>query len=488
MSERPLPQLLRTTTAPLGAVGTRSGSKATIDAGGISVRHCPVTCGVATRMTEAAFVACCEHHRAQVDLRRRFNYGAENAVEREHKKNSWCAVCKGQQRPAELTIISREEVEAMAKQTKIGVCENCGDKGALVTNNGQRVCSTCARVRSAVNSHLERVALAARHLGKGEELLAALVPAGGLAVKVTADLLQEISGIVGYAGEDPGELVAAVRRQLNERGPDCAECDAASALLEIADLVDKKGASSGLVVGAVRELLNDPWPPSGGDQHRVDLLRACGLELDYAVSASSRKDWSWAAAAGVQTIAELERDLQTAVASYQAQEREVEGLRERIQDVRTRNIWYREALQVLRVRLGLSELGEEEDVVERMLEAIGTLTQSIGRSQELARTADLRADQAEAELGQAHSEINGFKDEITRYKGNETDYRRRIQELNDRIAEVDAVLDGQDLAAWEPEPTVPVSTWGGEDLSLLADFGRKVLRGEVAIEFRGARS
>ena len=174
-----------------------------------------------------------------------------------------------------------------------------------------------------------------------------------------------------------------------------------------------------MVVEAVRGLLNEPWPPSGSDQHRVDLLRACGLELDDAVSASSRKDWSWAAAAAVQTIGELERDqyqLREQVDVLQGATRwesedttrlrdeltragaEVERLRDRAQESESRLIWYREALQVLRDRLGLDHLGEDEDVVERMLEAIASQAQALTRFQELARAAAVRADHLEGEL------------------------------------------------------------------------------------------
>ena len=360
-------------------------------------------------------------------------------------------------------------------------------------------------------------------------MLGLLVGQGGMALTATADLLREISGLVDYQGEDLAELVEAVRKRvltcasceaedviveirgvvgytdprgdsglpeylrrlLAESGPDCAECDASQAFIEIADLVGKKGASSGLVIDRVRELAARESDFSAGDlnRHWVAVMRACGLEDD-----GGRKDWIWAGAAAVQTIGELERDLQTAVGSYQAQEREVEALRDQVQQLRngitslaerkdfaveagddlrdrlqesqSRLLWYREALQVLRQRLGLDELGADEDVVERMLEAIASQAQALTRFQELARHADLRADQAEAELRQARSEIEGLRDQVA------------ATELADA------------LKTWESEPApsfTQAEAWD-KDTALLADFGRRVLRGEVAVEFRGARS
>ena len=172
----------------------------------------------------------------------------------------------------------------MAKQSKLGVCENCGDKGALTASFGRRVCSTCLKIRSNVNSHLEKVATAARDMGKGQELLAALVPDGG-----------------GMAIQDMEAELYADDTSL-----------------------------------------------------RDELARIAGAE--------------------------------------------VERLRDLAQESESRLIWYREALQVLRDRLGLDHLGEDEDVVERMLEAIASQAQALTRFQELARAADVRADHLEGEL------------------------------------------------------------------------------------------
>ena len=569
-----LPWSLRTTMAPLGRKH-RGDAKQIHDAGGIQALHiCPATGNAPTRMTRASWEVLCAATQRRSRERECIDKNQAQLMRMSRRLNV-CSWCQGKTLPRGLEFIDAAEMaemikpkeEAMAKQSKLGICENCGDKGALTGSFGKRVCATCLKIRSGVNSHVEKVATAARQLGKAEELLTALVPeGGGLAIKVTADLLQEISSVVGYRGEDPGELVEAVRkvaaggaqqlaseaesgalrtiarivgydgtkgeevvatvrkrvltcssceaedvlaeireiigyspdmvdsgladavREFADRRPadvpDCANCDVANALLVIAELVGKPGSGPDSVTAAVRALMNQPWPPSGSDQHRVDLLRACGLELDDAVSASSRKDWSWAAAAAVQTIGELtdrrdhllslltkerdegarlrrdtatlredfERALQEietvsakltlaeqsrderesravqAEANVQDQAAELNAddsdLREQLKVARELNdrlrssavlsrlIWYREALAVLRARLGLDHLDEDEDVVERMLEEIASVGQALTRFQDLATAADRRADEMEANLMEARSEINGLRDAV----------------------------------------------------------------------------
>jgi chromosome segregation ATPase len=77
---------------------------------------------------------------------------------------------------------------------------------------------------------------------------------------------------------------------------------------------------------------------------------------------------------------------------------EVEQLRDRLQTSESRLIWYREALRVLRDRVGLAHLDEDEDVVERMLESIASMTYAVARHQDLASAAEARADHLEGEL------------------------------------------------------------------------------------------
>ena len=445
---RDLPWSLHTTSAPLGHKGV-SDAKQIRDAGGIKLLHiCPATNNLPTRMTRAAWATLCAATQRKARERECIDKNQQHLM-RMTKRLNVCALCQGKTLPrglefieaAEMAELSKSKEEAMAKQSKLGVCENCGDKGALTGSFGRRVCSTCLKIRSNVNSHLPKIATAERDMGKGQELLAALVPdGGGLAIKVTADLLQDISDAVGYRGEDPAELVEAVRR----RALACASCDAEDVLHEIREIVGytPERGDKGLA-DMVRQLVAWPSVDCGKcTTLRGDLLRSCGLEMDDTEDGQGL--WDVAAAAAIQEIArrkdmvgicnqqleklraeltlaqqardEWEQRCAAAEESTQDMEAElcaddtrlrdelaragaeVERLRDRAQESESRLIWYREALQVLRDRLGLDHLGEDEDVVERMLEAIASQAQALTRFQELARAADVRADHLEGEL------------------------------------------------------------------------------------------
>ena len=205
--------------------------------------------------------------------------------------------------PPGMELITQEEAEEMARTTKRGTCELCGASANVGMNHGAKVCPQCTHVQSALNKRIESVAAAARSMGKTEELLGHLIPAGGgIAVKVTADLLQEISGLVGYEGEDPGELVEAVRSKVLT----CYSCDADDVLQRIADVIGYDGARGDGLVEAVRALIVTPGTsPDCADctALRGDLLRACGLEMD---DTEDGEGWDVAAAAAIQTIAHME--------------------------------------------------------------------------------------------------------------------------------------------------------------------------------------
>ena len=186
----------------------------------------------------------------------------------------------------------------MARTTKRGVCELCGVHANIGTNHGSKVCPSCTHIQSALNKRVEVVAKAARAMHKTEDLLGHLIPAGGLAVHVTAELLREISDIVGYDGENPAELVEAVRR----RALTCASCEAEDVLAEIREIVGytPERGDKGLADAVRASAAAVPAERSDLDQQWIDLMRACGLEDD-----GGRKDWSWAVAAAIHEIAGL---------------------------------------------------------------------------------------------------------------------------------------------------------------------------------------
>lgn len=204
----------------------------------------------------------------------------------------------------------------MARTTKRGTCELCGASANVGMNHGAKVCPQCTHVQSALNKRIESVAAAARSMGKTEELLGHLIPAGGLAVKVTADLLQEISGIVGYEGEDPAELVEAVRK----RALTCASCEAADVLAEIREIVEHTPdmGDSGLA-DAVRGLVAAGGKDCTNDEIllRDDLARACDMDQDYSYS------WSTVVQNAIHELARLQdrRDYWCEVATDERTER-----------------------------------------------------------------------------------------------------------------------------------------------------------------------
>ena len=250
----------------------------------------------------------------------------------------------------------------MARNTKRGKCELCGEMANVGMNHGTAACTKCTHIQAALANRPQAVARAARSMGKAEDMIKALIPDGGsLAVQVTATLLQEISGIVGYDGEDPAELVEAVRlraltcasceaedvlaelREIvgyyvpdqGDKGlveavrafagrspadvPDCAECDAANAMIVIAELVGKPGADPDSVKAAVRGLVAAGGKDCTNDEIllRDDLARACDMDQDYSHS------WSTVVQNAIHELARLQdrRDYWCEVATDERTER-----------------------------------------------------------------------------------------------------------------------------------------------------------------------
>ncbi len=432
-----LPWSLRTTMAPLGRKG-RGDAKQIRDAGGIQALHiCPATGNAPTRMTRASWEVLCAATQRRSRERECIDKNQAQLMRMTRRLNV-CSWCQGKTLPRGLEFIDAAEMaemikpkeEAMAKQSKLGICENCGDKGALTGSFGKRVCATCLKIRSGVNSHVEKVATAARQLGKAEELLTALVPeGGGLAVKVTAELLQEISGIVGYEGEDPSELVEAVRSKVLT----CYSCDVDDVLRRIADVIGYAGVRGDGLVEAVRALIVTPG--TAPDCATCANLLAATQNIaaltdrrDYlselltkeraklTLAQQSRDEWESRAVPAEANVQDQAAELNADDSDLREQlkvARELnDRLRSRGQESESRLIWYREALAVLRARLGLDHLGEDEDVVERMLEEIASVGRALTRFRDLATAADRRADEMEANLMEARSEINGLRDAV----------------------------------------------------------------------------
>jgi hypothetical protein len=183
------------------------------------VRICPVTGGRPTKMTEATFMRLCAANRK-----------TEAATEFGHQYHvscAFCAICKGNQRPKELTIISLEEmagmvvekktnheVEQMRKQTK---CDGCGKSKALSMCSGELLCSSCAALAGAVSNRPEIVARMIAKRGKTADILVAL-DVGQAAVEVVeSDVLEEIASMLGFPDSAPAILGAELLARLKEK-------------------------------------------------------------------------------------------------------------------------------------------------------------------------------------------------------------------------------------------------------------------------------
>ncbi len=321
-------------------------------------RLCPATSNLPTRMLPGSWrTLCASYQRREAVGANRQNGMTPEDFAAISAARFPCAVCAGQALPPGLELITQEEVSEMARTTKRGVCELCGAHANIGVNHGSKVCPSCTHIQSALNKRVEVVAKAARAMHKTEELLGHLIPAGELAVHVTADMLQEISNIVGYDGEDPDELVAAVRKatalgahQLTSEaeagalrtiagivgyeGTDgeqlveavrkqvltCASCEAEDVLAEIREIVGytpeqgDKGLADA-VLKAVDDIIDfnarlhnaDKKAADGGKDCAActalkgDLLQACELDLDLGTA----QDWDYVVAAAIQEIARL---------------------------------------------------------------------------------------------------------------------------------------------------------------------------------------
>lgn len=230
-------------------------------------RLCPATSNLPTRMLPGSWrTLCASYQRREAVGANRQNGMTPEDFAAISAARFPCAMCAGMALPPGLELITQEEATEMARTTKRGVCELCGAHANICVNHGSKVCQSCTHIQSALNKRVEVVAKAARAMHKTEDLLGHLIPAGELAVHVTADVLHEIREIIGYTPEqgDKG-LADAVRDAITSPVPQCTYC-----------------------IGK-----------------RDDLLRACGLPAT-GDSVDDGEGWDVAATAAIQEIARLE--------------------------------------------------------------------------------------------------------------------------------------------------------------------------------------
>ena len=104
------------------------------------------------------------------------------------------------------TTTTNEEDEHMAKRSdKMANCELCGQKAQLESSHNFNVCPTCFKVMQYTRNHPDKIAAAARMLGKDTELAQALGMSDGAATTTSE----------GAAQPEADEL-AALKRQAAE--------------------------------------------------------------------------------------------------------------------------------------------------------------------------------------------------------------------------------------------------------------------------------
>ena len=209
-------------------------------------------------------------------------------------------------------MITKEEASEMAKTTN-GNCTNCGRKGVLSVLHGGKVCNTCRYLLAAANNNVPALAGAVRTVGKTEEMIKALIPEEGkLAVEVTSDMLREISGIVGYTGESPDELVEAVRKAvLRPDGGDCADCAGLRGDLDRSTrVIEELRAKLQEALDANDSLVGEgtEWKDMVGiGNQQLEKLRA-----KLTLAEQSRDEWEQRAVQAEQNVEALEAELRNA--------------------------------------------------------------------------------------------------------------------------------------------------------------------------------
>lgn len=179
--------------------------------------HCPVTGGAPTRMSGAAFARLCAERRGT--RRRKLN---SVAVVTGSKA---CEKCEGRPEnwPPELEIIDIKTEDMMGKKNGQR-CVICDAGAELKNTRGRMVCPTCQKIISYVDNYPERVADAAKGMGK-EAALAALLGvepgAGDPADHAIAEAVRECFGReltveqLGLRCREEAEKAGRVAEELN---------------------------------------------------------------------------------------------------------------------------------------------------------------------------------------------------------------------------------------------------------------------------------
>lgn len=188
--------------------------------------NCPVTHGLATRLSRESFAAACDARR---DRAKKERPGGAFFLK-------ICLICNGNHQPQELEIID------MSNKMISGSCEACGEENKnLSANRGKKICATCAKIYSYASLR-KRVVLAALQELHGDWLTDQV----GMPVP-PQDNCAELEAEVFTLREE----VERLRRDTDTPAP--ASCPQASRLLDLAlDVI--RGKITGLSADQIETL------------------------------------------------------------------------------------------------------------------------------------------------------------------------------------------------------------------------------------------
>ncbi len=352
-------------------------------------------------------------------------------------------------------------------------CEVCGRANASLGNNrGKLACPSCQSLIASVANRPESVAEAARMCGKDGALLT-LLGGSAVAVELESSALKRIAKAVGCDGEDGEVLVKAVAA-MAATVPDCANC-AEGMSEQVADLQAEVERLKGKLDHAAK------YPSD-------DLLKALGLPGDTTTMDELEL-------ATLQTAAGAEEYWRELNKAWQMGLRKNDALRGQ-----------HEALEAINDAIGLPGDAEAEQIIE----SISAMTHATNRFRDMARSADERADVAEAQVAAIRTALKAQdSDESTvevaarrmavmakldaMYGESEErigavarrleDMKMENRNISDRLAEAEA--ENMRLSSLLDQQNDTFSIAIDPSREALADFGLAVIRGNVTVSHRG---
>ncbi len=204
-----------------------------------TLKYCPVTGNIPMTCTEDGFLESCKRFRKMMAFS-----GGSNL------KFTYCADCKGKQRPKNLTIISLVEAQSAREKQENDVganktmtnkkCESCGKIANLRNVHKKNVCPSCATCRTMVSTRPEMVVEVLKEFGHHDD------PATG--------------GDVTEANE----IIKALRLQLSQ-----SDRQLASVIEELKD--EKKRAEQLTDANAKLRSVNIQLKESGSNAQGTDI-------------------------------------------------------------------------------------------------------------------------------------------------------------------------------------------------------------------------